>query len=54
MARVNNLPSNIKEKYIVARDCDGSLWFWGAWDDSFKANNVAVEIGGVVIENKGE
>ena len=37
---------------LVARDVDGELWFWGAWDDRNKANEAALELGnGIVIEN---
>lgn len=46
---INNLPTYANEyKYIVARRVDGELWFWGAWNDRNKANEVAIEIGGEV------
>lgn len=53
MNEINNLPIYAKGyNYIVARDVDGELWFWGAWDDRNKANEAALELGnGVVIEN---
>ena len=53
MNEINHLPIYAKGyNYIVARDVDGELWFWGAWDDRNKANEVALELGkGVVIEN---
>lgn len=53
MNEIYNLPIYAKGyKYIVARDIDGELWFWGAWDDRNKANEAALELGnGVVIEN---
>ena len=42
MYTINNLPEYAKEKaFIVARICDGELWFWGAWDNQEKANEVA-------------
>lgn len=51
---VKNMPAYAsKHKYIVARragDWD-DLWFYGAWDDAEKAQEVANEIDGVVIEN---
>lgn len=48
--RVNNLPAYAEGKrYIVARNLDGELWFWGAWDDEAKARQAAVEIDGVVV-----
>ena len=50
---INNLPTYANEyKYIVAHRVDGELWFWGAWDDRNKANEVALEIGGEVVINK--
>lgn len=50
---INNLKEYAKKhKYIVARRVDGELWFWGAWDDRNKANEVAIEIGGEVVTNQ--
>ena len=50
---INNLPIYANEyKYIVARRVDGELWFWGAWNDRNKANEVAIEIGGEVVKNQ--
>ena len=51
---IKNMPAYAaKYRYIVARkagDLD-DLWFYGAWDDAEKAQEVAKEIDGVVIEN---
>ena len=50
--KVNNLPKpELIKKYVVARWADGELWFWGTWDDNKRANEVAEEIGGIVVEN---
>lgn len=50
---INNLPTYANEyKYIVAYRVDGELWFWGAWNDCNKANEVALEIGGEVVTNQ--
>ena len=51
---INNIPTYANEyKYIVARRVDGKLWFWGAWNDRVKANDVAEELGnGVVLVNE--
>ena len=50
---INNLPTYANEyKYIVARRVDEELWFWGAWNDRNKANEVALEIGGEVVTNQ--
>jgi hypothetical protein len=47
---VNNLPDEPK-RYVVARVIDGELWFWGSYEAEGKANRVAKEIDGVVVEN---
>ena len=50
---INNLPQYATEcKYIVAREVgdDRELWFYGAYDDRNFANEVAIEIQGVVIQ----
>ncbi len=32
--KVNNIPAYAKDyNYIVARNVDGELWFWGAYHD---------------------
>ena len=50
---INNLPTYANEyKYIVVRRVDGELWFWGAWNDRNKANEVALEIFGEVVTNE--
>ena len=50
---INNFPAYANEyKYIVARRIDGALWFYGAWNDRNKANEIALEIGGEVVTNK--
>ena len=38
-------------EFVVAREADGFLWFYGAYADGFKAEQVAVEVGGVVVHN---
>ena len=51
--KVNNMPEDAyKYKYVVARQCDGGMWFWGAWDDIDGAKSAATEIGGIVIETR--
>lgn len=48
---VNNVPAyayNYKF-WVARRDEDFQLWFWGAWNDRNKANEVAIEVGGEVI-----
>lgn len=38
-------------EFVVAREVDGDLWFWGKFTDGFKAEQVALEIGGLIIHN---
>lgn len=48
---INNIPEYATYKlFIVARESDGELWFWGAWDDEDKANEVALEIEGYTFD----
>lgn len=49
MSKVNNYPNYATQyKYIVTRLVEGEHWFWGAYNDYFKAEQVADEIGGYV------
>lgn len=41
----------VSEKYIVARECDSELWFWGEYGNRQRAEIAAKEIGGIVVEN---
>ena len=38
-------------EFIVCREIDSDLWFWGKYSDGFKAEQVALEIGGIIIHN---
>lgn len=49
LAEVNNLPDEI-EKYIVARVCDGEMWFWGTYGSENRAKKAANDIDGVILE----
>lgn len=40
----------VSEKYIVARECDSELWFWGEYENRQKAEITAKQIGGIVVE----
>ena len=47
---INNLPNYAKDyDFIVARNCDGELWFYGAYKTVEKAVEVAVAVDGHVI-----
>ncbi len=51
--KINNMAEYAKNrKYIVAREIEGELWFYGAWDDRDQANEAALEIEGITVENK--
>lgn len=52
--KINNLKDYaLDHKYIVARIVDDELWFWGAWDDDQRAEEVARQLGnGLVITNE--
>lgn len=52
MLNLMNAPENaFHYEFIVAREIDGDLWYWGAYRDGWKADQIAYEIGGVVIHN---
>ena len=50
--KINNLPAYANEyAYSVARFVDDELWFYGAYENENRADEVANEINGIVIEN---
>lgn len=48
MTHINNMPTTVCA-WIVARDIDGDLWYWGSWDSENDARNAAQDIDGLVI-----
>ena len=48
MLNINNVPATIRT-WIVAREVDGELWFWGSWNDCETAQDAARQVGGIVI-----
>lgn len=48
MYTVNNLPKDVKA-YVVAREVEGDLWFWGTWDNWGDAMSASATIGGEVF-----
>lgn len=49
--RVENVPSYAyDDPFIVCRECDNELWFWGSFEDLRTACKVAQEISGQVVE----
>lgn len=50
---INNVPEYAKNyEYIVARKVDTELWFWGAYSDRDRAEQVAIDEDGLVINNR--
>ena len=51
LGEVKNVPPKTN-KYRVARyDPDTlSLWYWGSWDEKYKAQIAAEEVTGLVLE----
>lgn len=45
---INNMPTTVRA-WIVAREVNEELWFWGSWDDREVAENVAWQVGGVAL-----
>ena len=53
-AIVNNLPTDLSRyAYIVARACEGELWFYGAWNDAEGAAAQARQVDGIVLRVEG-
>lgn len=47
---VKNVPAYAKDyEYWVVTDIDGELWFYGAYSDRNKANEVALQLGKEVV-----
>lgn len=38
-------------EFVVVREINGDLWFWGAYSNGSKADKAAREIGGIIIHN---
>lgn len=49
---IKNMPVYANDyEFIVCREVDGALWFFGAYSDGFKADQVATEIGGIILHD---
>ena len=48
-----NMPEYANDyEFVVVRKIDDYFWFWGAYADGFKAEQVALEIGdGLIVHN---
>jgi len=51
MLNINNMPAIVRA-WIVASEVNGEFWFWGSWDDRETAQEVAQEIGGIMIDRE--
>jgi hypothetical protein len=52
MYNLENVPEYANHyEFIVVRFVDGAYWFWGAYADGFKAEQVALEVDGVIVHN---
>lgn len=53
MDRIKNCPDYAKdyEFVVVRQDDNGDYWFWGAYENGFKAEQVCLEISGVIFHN---
>ena len=50
--KVNNMSETANHyEFVVARECDGELWYWGAYRHTWDAEAAAHEIGGIIIHN---
>ena len=50
--KINNEPEYAKNyEFVVARKVDGEFWFYGAYADGWKAEEVATEIHGIIFHN---
>lgn len=50
MVNINNCPQHeLSEGYIVARLCDGELWYYGNYDEE-NAKRVAIAVDGIVAK----
>lgn len=51
VVRIQNLPAQHQKGWIVARQNDGKLWYWGIYDTEDRAEMVAKQLGsGIVLE----
>lgn len=45
MVDIQNLPHNLENGYVVARQVDGELWYYGTYETEERANEVATMLG---------
>ena len=49
---IRNMSANAHSyEFIVARFCEGDWWFYGAYTNGGKSEQVAIEVYGMVVHN---
>ena len=49
---INNMPEYANDyEFIVATKVDNEYWFYGAYSNGFIAEQVAIEVDGVIFHN---
>ena len=52
MINIQNAPAYAWDyEFIVVRQINDDYWFYGAYEDGFKASQVACEIHGLIVHN---
>lgn len=50
--KINNMPEYASHyEFVVVRNVDDQLWFYGVYRDGFKADEIAHQIGGLIVHN---
>ena len=50
--KINNMSENAhKYEFVVVSQCDGEMWYWGAYRFAWDAEAAAKECGGFIIHN---
>lgn len=50
--KINNMPEYASHyEFVVVRNVADQLWFYGAYSDGFKADEVAHQVGGLIVHN---
>lgn len=55
IVNINNCPEYAKNhKFIIARNDEGELWFYGAFDDKAETERIARDLGAnaIIIPNQ--
>ena len=48
---INAPESAYHYEFVVAHQVDNELWYWGAFTNGHKAEQVAHEVSGIIIHN---